>query len=163
MTLSKDLAERLWKKGLRLETEKWWTNATYIEHIGWEASTRKIEYVDDGKSGKRPVLVKDKQITEFHIENICPVECRYGKAEEDVIYYPTPNSDELLGVMPQFYGCFHNRADEWVATPWHLDPDKHPDPIHNKSLPEALGLMAEWLLDNGYQYNEVKKCLERKE
>ena len=74
---------------------------------------------------------------------------------------PAYSTDELLAVMPKEITIIHigllvgGFCISFETANWkdnlHLESDK--------SLPEAIGLMCEWLLDNGYHYDSEKKEL----
>ena len=127
-TISLELAKKLYDKGLRLETEKW----GYLVH----RVDRIIEICAD--------------------ENFDP----YSNEEVDVLrtdrMYPALSTDELLAVMPDMFSIIKLPKDYGVkdmdgkyavlkkggrAEVWDYNPS------------EALGLMCEWLLDNGWKFN----------
>ena len=133
---SQKLSERLWKKGLRIETEKWWRNS-------WRA----IEYghrnqPDDGTYWR---IVSNGWI---------PV--------NKSVCFPAYSTDELLAVMPvairvETYSAVDGNGYE-ISFPFeNAEESRHA--FCSVILPEALGLMCEWLLDNGWKFDPEKKIL----
>ncbi len=71
------------------------------------------------------------------------------------LQYPAPSTDELLAVMPRTISLQNNK-DEWAV---YFINKRHKEA--NKSIPEALGIMCLWLLENGCHYNPETKMIER--
>lgn len=65
------------------------------------------------------------------------------KADRSAGWFPAPDTEELWGVLIDYY---HLQKLLWVMFEMLI---KEP------SLPEALGLMVEWLLDEGYLKGEL--------
>lgn len=130
MTTSRDLSEKLSKAGLEIESEKY--------HIF--NKVREVWQVKIGLS-----------------------EC-VKEHTESWKYIPAPSSDELLAVMPE-YTTINEIPGVDTLEITKLRPNLYVVrygimiAYNDKSLPEALGLMCLWLLQNGYHYDKEKKCL----
>jgi hypothetical protein len=140
MTTSLDLSKKLLEKGLILNAERWWV----IYDTKWFIANK-----NDG------ITDTNNQV-------------------------PALSAGELLAILPPSF--LDESGNEGKLVYIYLQIDKHPDvnkgyrckyypkynpeaqPFYNLdfmdvSLPEALGKMCLWLLDNGYYYNPKAKTI----
>ena len=150
MTTSFELSKKLWDLGLKIETEKWWVKHRKDNDSAWQLMRKPDE--------------KGNEI--FDYANF-----------EDI---SAPSTDELLAVMPDItIGRLYKEPDygegkEWNSEGahwtggfkiknWNVNYRQHKIPyginFDDKLLPEALGLMIKWLLENGWRWDETTKLL----
>ena len=126
-TVSLELAKELLELGLKIETEKWW-------------------------------IIYDKEW-----------DCVYIESKEELAdtnnYSPAYSTDELLAVLPYEIKeaiVYEQQMYYWLKIEKELNHyivlylDENNDGLKftdDKSLPEALGLMCKYLLQNGFEFN----------
>ena len=136
MTISLELSKQLYEKGLKIGTEKWWVKSS------------EPEWLPIGEFG-----LCDKEHTDI----------------KNWHCYPAPSTDELLTVMPAYINgqqaelkiSKDSCGNYWCQ--YLLDEGNDVVGFSDKSLPEALGLMVKWLLENGYRYDSPNKLLVKGE
>ncbi len=131
-TTSLELSKYLYEHGVVLETEKWWVPDILNNELHWR--------IDKFNSGYT-CLWKDtklEKIPAFSCEELLEMLPETIEVGKD--YHL-----EILKVDNQFIIGYRNFYINTAAdAPCIIT-------TFNKSLPEALGLMCEWLLDNGYK------------
>ena len=129
-TVSLELSQKLYEKGLRIETEKWWTRSYLIS-----------------KKENDPYFITQRP---------------YHKPDE----YPAPSTDELLAVMPYKIDNQHylviGKAFKGFIIRYFNYGELQLCKTEGEILPESLGKMCEWLLDNGWVYDEQGSFLKDK-
>ncbi len=142
------LSKRLWEKGLRLETEKWWFILRKQIINPTEEEIKKLGvFKIVGLEGMW--FYYDCFYPELH-SNL-PTEKEIEEMSGQI--YPAYSTDELLAVMPRNISI--KQYDEKDSVRFQVEFDegymKQKTYRYDNSLPEALGLMCEWLMDNGYK------------
>ncbi len=77
---------------------------------------------------------------------------------------PAPSTDELLAVMPYKinkidYLIVRKTYEGWYVQYWDYEREEMPIKIRDDSLPEALGLMVKYLIEEGYVYDKEERWL----
>ncbi len=135
MNTSLELSKRLYEKGLRIETKKWWIPDIVCNEVNWRVdryNSNCVEYFEDS---------------------------RYIK-------YPAPSTDELLAVMPVVINNRFLTIKKTLDKNYIVEyPNNYLDERTIRTidiiLSDALGLMCEYLLSNGYHYDQEKKGMVR--
>ena len=124
-TVSLELSQKLYEKGLRIETEKWWTRSYLIS-----------------KKENDPYFITQRP---------------YHKPDE----YPAPSTDELLTIVDREAILEAIHFSEVYVEHYRKFQDIAPALIFFEFIQDVnnLGKMCEWLLDNGWVYDEAAKCL----
>ena len=159
-TVSLELAKELWELGLKIETEKWWEVYADLISKSWNGSL---------PFGGREYGEKKHRIIDYRSSIGEHLNQRFGPyiwgLEWVYEIAPAPSTDELLGVLPREV----NRADKMYL---HIERDaiyfvgyggweaegklsgwSSPWIFQENSLPEALGSMCKYLLQNEYKFN----------
>jgi len=103
LEISKQLKEAGWKK----ETMWYWTNAYYVDHMGWIPTT--LTWEKDGKA----VIHPEKERWILNLGS--PIEeDRYGKPDERCIQYSAPLATEILEELPK-------KDDTDNLAKWHFE------------------------------------------
>lgn len=148
-TTSLPLSKRLWEKGLLVNTNDE-SIITFETTAGWcsGATTKRYDCIQE------------------HINSGC-------KAD----HYPAYQTDELLEVLPNFIDDdkeYNLHIEKVINNDYIIRYENGSAETYsgitgeddyyecNESLPEALGLMAEWLLGNGWVFDEKTKRLGKK-
>ena len=134
-TTDLELSKELYKLGLRIETEYYWEDFKLVRR-GLDNSGRVgyTQFSVPAYSTDELLAVLPKQIESFGYFDLIISYPGLKRVEVSYIKYGLNDDNKLYQIEKMYY-------------------------INRDNLPQALGLMAKWLLQNVYHYDKERKVL----